>query len=87
MASDGAFLQYGAHPPAVDLLPAQAVHWLVNCRDAAQLEWVFVGRWLFLDNPDHQRILGDKAKLARIADDTMRTLYPLWLDTYRGPNV
>jgi hypothetical protein len=87
MASDGTFIQYGDRPPAADLLPAQAVQWLVNCRDAARLDWIFVGRWFFLDNPDHQRILGDKAKLAKIADDTMRTLYPLWLDTYRGPNV
>jgi hypothetical protein len=87
MASDGGFIQYGDRPPAADLLPAQAVQWLVNCRDAAQLDWIFVGRWFFLDNPDHQRILGDKARLAKIIDDTMRTLYPLWLDTYRGPSV
>lgn len=87
MASDGGFIQYGDRPPATDLLPAQAVQWLVNCRDAAQLDWIFVGRWFFLDNPDHQRILGDKARLAKIIDDTMRTLYPLWLDTYRGPSV
>jgi hypothetical protein len=87
MATDGAFVQYADRPPARDLLPAEAVDWLTNCRNAAQLEWIFVGRWLFLDNVEHARILGDRAKLAKIMDDTLRTLYPLWLDTYRGPNV
>jgi hypothetical protein len=85
MASAAAFIQYADGPPAADFLPAQAVEWLINCRNAAELEWIFVGRWLFLDNPEHARILGDKAKLAKVLDDTLRTLYPLWLETYRSP--
>jgi len=87
MASDGAFIQYADRPPAIDLLPAQAVEWLINCRNAAELEWIFVGRWLFLDNPEQARILGDKAKLAKVLDDTLRTLFPLWLDTYRSSHA
>ena len=82
MASSGGFIQYGNHPPAVDLLPDAAVAWLLNCRSAAALEWIFVGRWLFLDQPDHARILGDRGKLATVIDETFRTLYPLWLSTY-----
>ena len=87
MATDGAFIQYGDRPPAIDLLPAHAVEWLINCRNAAELKWIFVGRWLFLDNPEQARILGDRTTLARVLDDTLRTLYPLWLDTYRSAHV
>jgi len=84
MASDGAFIQHRDHPPAVDLLPAQAVEWLINCRDAAGIGWVFVGRWLFLENPEHARTLADRARLAKMIDDTLRALFPLWLATFRG---
>jgi tetratricopeptide (TPR) repeat protein len=84
MAAHGGFIQYGDRPPAVDLLPDAAVEWLLNCRHAAALEWIFVGRWLFLDKLDDARILGDRAKLAKAVDDTFRALYPLWLTTYRG---
>jgi tetratricopeptide (TPR) repeat protein len=86
MAASAGFIQYADHPPAVDLLPERAVEWLLNCRNAAALEWIFVGRWLFLDKPDDAKILGDRAKLAKVVDDTCRTLYPLWLDTYAGPS-
>jgi tetratricopeptide (TPR) repeat protein len=84
MAANGGFIQYADRPPAVDLLPDQAVEWLLNCRHAAALEWIFVGRWLFVDKTDDARILGDRAKLAKTVDDTFRVLYPLWLTTYRG---
>jgi hypothetical protein len=84
MAANGGFIQYGDRAPAVDVLPEQAVEWLLRCRNAAALEWVFVGRWLFLENSDAARILGDRARLAKIADDTFRSLYPIWLDTYRS---
>jgi tetratricopeptide (TPR) repeat protein len=84
MAANGGFIQYADRPPAVDVLPDQAVEWLLNCRNAAALEWIFVGRWLFLGNPDDARILGDRARLAKAADDTFRTLYPLWLGAYRA---
>jgi tetratricopeptide (TPR) repeat protein len=86
MAASAGFIQYADHPPAVDLLPERAVEWLLTCRNAAALEWIFVGRWLFLDDPDDAKILGDRAKLARVVDDTFRTLYPLWLVTYAGPS-
>jgi hypothetical protein len=83
MGASAGFIQYASHPPAVDLLPDRAVEWLLTCRNAPALEWIFVGRWLFLDDPEDARILGDRAKVARVVDDTFRTLYPLWLDTYR----
>ena len=82
MGANAGFIQYGDRPPAIDLLPERAVEWLVNCRNAAALEWIFVGRWLFLENSADARILADRAKLATTIDDTFRTLYPIWLTTY-----
>ena len=82
MAGNGGFIQYGDKPPATDLLPPRAVEWLVNCQNAAALEWIFVGRWLFLDRPDDAKILADRASLARVVEETFRALLPLWLGTY-----
>ena len=84
MMRSGGFIQYGDNPPALDFLPDRAVEWLVRCRNAAALEWVFVGRWLFLNKPDDARILGDRARLAAAVDDSFRTLFPLWLAAYAG---
>jgi tetratricopeptide (TPR) repeat protein len=84
MAASGGFIQYADRPPAREMLPERAVEWLLNCRHAAAQEWVFVGRWLFLDKPDDAKILNERAKLATIVEDTFRTLYPIWLSTYTG---
>jgi hypothetical protein len=85
MSASGGFIQYGDHPPAVDVLPERAVEWLLNCRHAAALEWIFVGRWLFLDKQDDANVLGDRAKLAAMVADTFRALFPLWLGAHAGP--
>ena len=82
MGANGGFIQFGENPPAVDLLPQRSVEWLLNCHNAAALGWIFVGRWLFLNNADDARVLGDRAKLASAVDDTFRALYPIWLGAY-----
>ena len=82
MAASGGFIQYAGNAPATELLPEKAVEWLEKCHNAAALEWIFIGRWLFLDNPDAAGLLSDRAKLARTVDDTFRSLFPLWLTTY-----
>jgi tetratricopeptide (TPR) repeat protein len=82
MAAHSGFIQYADREPATDFLPERAVEWLLNCRNAATVEWVFVGRWLFLDRAADATILADRAKLATIVDETFRALYPLWLSTY-----
>jgi tetratricopeptide (TPR) repeat protein len=82
MAGNSGFIQYGDKPPAIDLLPPRAVEWLLNCQNAVALEWIFVGRWLFLDRPDDAKILGDRASLARVVEETFRALLPIWLSTY-----
>jgi tetratricopeptide (TPR) repeat protein len=82
MANSSGFLQYGDHPPALDMLPERAVDWVLACRNPAAVEWVFIGRWLFLEKPDDAKILGDRSKLAAAVDDAFRSLFPLWLSTY-----
>jgi tetratricopeptide (TPR) repeat protein len=84
MGASGGFIQYAGHAPAVDLLPEPSVDWLLNCRNAAALEWIFVGRWLFLDHPDDAKILAHRAQLAKAIDETFRALLPLWLGAYTG---
>ena len=84
MAANSGFIQYSDREPAIDLLPERAVDWLLDCRNPAALGWVFVGRWLFLDKPDDAKLLGDRAKLATIVDDTFRALFPIWLGCYSG---
>ena len=61
-----------------------ALEKVLSCRNAAALDWVFVGHWLFLDDPDDAKTLSERAKLASAVDDTFRTLYPIWLATYHG---
>jgi hypothetical protein len=84
MSLNAGFIQYGEKPAALDLLPEKAVERLLGCQNAAAVEWIFVGRWLFLDKPDDAEILRDRAKLARTIDDTFRALLPIWLSTYSG---
>jgi tetratricopeptide (TPR) repeat protein len=86
MGATSGFIQYGANPPALDLAPDRAVEWVVNCHTALAFEWVFVGRWLFVDKPDDARILADRSKLAGVVDETFRALLPLWLTTYEEPS-
>ncbi|HZP47578.1 MAG TPA: tetratricopeptide repeat protein [Vicinamibacterales bacterium] len=85
MAGAGGFLQHGAAPPALDLDPVKAVDWLLSCRHPADIGWIFVGRWLFLDRIDDAAILRDRAKLARAVDETLRALLPIWRATYDPP--
>jgi tetratricopeptide (TPR) repeat protein len=82
MSVNAGFIQYGEKPAALDLLPERAVERLLTCQNAAAVEWIFVGRWLFLDKADDAAILRDRAKLAQTIDDTFRALLPIWLSVY-----
>jgi hypothetical protein len=84
MGANGGFIQYGDKPPALELLPQDAVGWLIDSRNARELGWIFCGRWLFLDRADHAETLGDQAKLVRWIDQTFTDLLPLWTSVYRG---
>jgi hypothetical protein len=70
----------------LSLQTQQAVDWLIGCRNAAALDWIFVGRWLFLDRADDAAIMRDRSTLARTVDDTFRALFPVWISTYTGPD-
>lgn len=84
MGANRGFLQYGHQPPATDMLPDTAIERLLSCRNAAALEWIFLGRWLFLDDMDDAKALAERAKLASVVEETFRTLYLIWLTTYKG---
>ena len=81
METNGGGVEMGSGPEQ-SMLPAQAVERLLACKHAAALDWIFVGRWLFLDRPGDAAVLRDRAALARAVDDTFRALLPLWLTTY-----
>jgi tetratricopeptide repeat protein len=84
MEGNRGFIQYGSQPPATDLLPRHAVQWIVDTDTAADLGWVFCGRWLFPDRADDEEILADGGKLIRWIDQTFADLLPLWAEVYRG---
>jgi hypothetical protein len=84
MGSTGGFIQFGDRAPATEMLPKQAVDWVVNCRNPAGIGWVFVGRWLQLVKPDDAATLSEMRKLVATVEDTLAALFPLWLVTYQG---
>ena len=83
MQGNAGFIQYADRPPAVDLLPADAVEWLVNNRNAVEQGWVFVGAWLFSDRAGDATIMEDGPALVQWMDETFNALLPLWASTYR----
>jgi len=82
MAKSEGFIQYGDRGPAVDLLPQQAVEWLINCRNPAAQRWVFVGRWLSLSNPADAATLADMRQVVATIEDTFAALFTLWAAIY-----
>ena len=83
MKSNGGFIQHGTEPPATDLLPPDAVTWLITVQQPVELGWIFVGRWLFADRPEHAEILQDGGALAKWAEGTFVDLLPLWMSVFR----
>jgi tetratricopeptide (TPR) repeat protein len=83
LGANGGFIQYGDKPPAVDLLPKEAIAWLTASRNAADVGWIFCGRWLFADRPEHAETLADPGRLIRWIDQTFADLLPLWTSVYR----
>lgn len=82
MGSSGGFIQYGSRGPAVDLLPAQAVEWLIKCHNPAAQGWIFVGRWLSPAKPADAATLGDMRQLVATVEDTFAALFPIWASIY-----
>jgi hypothetical protein len=82
MGSSGGFIQYGSRGPAVDLLPPQAVEWLIKCHNPAAQGWIFVGRWLSPAKPADAATLGDMRQLVATVEDTFAALFPIWASIY-----
>ena len=78
------FIQYADRPPAIDMLPEDAVDWLINNRHAMEQGWLFVGGWLFSDRADDVETMEDASKLVKWIDQALTDLLPLWSSVYRS---
>jgi hypothetical protein len=84
MSENGGFIQYGGQPPSVEMLPKDAVEWLVTTDNARELGWVFCGRWLFADRAADAETMENATKLTKTLERTFTDLLPLWMSVYRG---
>ena len=83
LRTNGGFVQLGDNPPSADLLPDAAVAALINLPNPAEYDWIFCGRWLFMDRADDIGILTDAPRLLRWIEQTFNDLLPLWGSVYR----
>jgi tetratricopeptide (TPR) repeat protein len=84
MGGNGGFIQYGDKPVANELLPNDALTWLVSCQNPAEVGWIFFGRWLFLDRAQDAEILADGRRLMTWIDSSFTDLLPVWTNLYRN---
>jgi tetratricopeptide (TPR) repeat protein len=84
MSENGGFIQCGDQPPSVEMLPKDAVEWLVTTDNARELGWVFCGRWLFADRAGDAETMENATKLTKTLERTFTDLLPLWMSVYRG---
>jgi len=83
MGGNGGFIQYGDKAVANELLPNDALEWLVGCQNPAEVGWIFLGRWLFLDRAPDADILADGRRLMTWIDGSFTDLLPVWTNLYR----
>lgn len=83
MGANGGFIQYGDQPPSTDLLPRDAVSWLVDAT-AREHQWIFCGRWFFLDRSADAGMMENATRLTRAIEQAFIALLPLWMSVYRG---
>ena len=84
LRTNAGFVQIGYEPPALDLLPNEAVSALVRIDAPASLGWVFVGRWLFAERGEDVGTMTDATRFVRWIEGAFTDLLPLWGDVYRG---
>jgi hypothetical protein len=84
MSMNGGFIQHGDTPASTDLLPNDALSWVINCQHPATVGWVFLGRWLFLDRSHDAEILADGRRLVAWIDSSFTDLLPIWTSLYRS---
>jgi tetratricopeptide (TPR) repeat protein len=83
MGANGGFIQYGAQPPATDMLPKDAVAWLATTA-SREHGWVFCGRWFFADRGADADTMENGAKLTKAIEQAFTDLLPLWMSIYRA---
>jgi tetratricopeptide (TPR) repeat protein len=84
MSMSAGFIQHGDTPPSTDLLPNDALAWLINCQHPATVGWVFFGRWLFFDRSQDAETLADGRRLVAWIDSSFTDLLPIWTSLYRA---
>ena len=84
MSMNGGFIQHGDTPPSTDLLPNDALAWLIDCQHPATVGWIFFGRWLFLDRSQDAEILADGRRLVSWIESSFTDLLPVWTSLYRS---
>jgi hypothetical protein len=87
MEVNGGFIQYRDKPPSTELLPKDAVAWLVACQNPTEVGWIFCGRWLFADRADSGETLADARALTAWIEDSFNALLPLWSSLFRAAAV
>jgi hypothetical protein len=83
MATNGGFVQIGRTPPSTDLMPNDALAKLIACQAPVEVDWIFFGRWLFLDRANDAEMLADGRRLVAWIETSFTDLLPLWTSLYR----
>ncbi len=82
MVKENARLEYEQPGPRLDVRePSQAASVIADI-DPADGAWVFVGKWLGLQEPDEAAVLADPLALVRTIDRVFTGLMPLWRTLY-----
>jgi hypothetical protein len=84
MGGNGGFIQHGTQPPSTELLPKDAITWLINCQQPLDVGWVFYGRWLFADRSKDADTVADARQLVTWIERSFTDLLPLWSSLYRA---
>jgi hypothetical protein len=84
MATSGGFIQYGRTPPSTDLMPNDALARLIDLQPSPDLEWIFFGRWLFLDRANDAEVMADGRRLLVWTETSFSDLLPVWANVYRS---
>jgi hypothetical protein len=84
MGNSGGFIQHGSTPVSTELVPNDALAWVINHQHPTALGWLLFGRWLFLDRHSDEEILADGRRLLAWIDSGFTDLLPLWSSLYRS---
>jgi tetratricopeptide (TPR) repeat protein len=84
MATNAGFLQFGHTPPSTELMPNDAIARLIDLQTSGDVEWVFFGRWLFMDRSNDAEVMADGRRLVAWTESSFTDLLPVWTNLYRS---